>query len=98
MIHCNRIYVSEGIVINKASASKECNICHYWYFLDKVFKFHLHFCNRCHDVLMMSMFLSNITVLGIRNVDYCCIINGISKYEAINLLQKADLSEKKETL
>ena len=98
MLHCNRTYVSEGIVINKASASKEYNICHYWYFLDKVFKFQLRFCSRCHDVLMMSMFLSNITVLGIKNVDYCCIINGISKYEAINVLQKADLSEKNETL
>ena len=24
-----------GIDINKANASKECVICHYWYFLDK---------------------------------------------------------------
>ena len=31
--------VSEGIDINKTSASKECDICHYWYFLDQGFKF-----------------------------------------------------------
>ena len=30
--------VSEGININKTSASKECNISHYWYFLNISFK------------------------------------------------------------
>ena len=30
----DRIYVSEGIDINKTSASKESGICHYWYFLN----------------------------------------------------------------
>ena len=35
---CNdRIDVSEGIYINKTSASKECNIFYDWYFLDKEF-------------------------------------------------------------
>ena len=34
-----RIDASEGIGINNTSASKECDICPYWYFLDKGFKF-----------------------------------------------------------
>ena len=29
MLYFNRIDVSEGIDVNKTSASKECNICHY---------------------------------------------------------------------
>ena len=37
MFYNDRIDVSEGIYINKTSASKECNICHDWYFLDKEF-------------------------------------------------------------
>ena len=41
---------------------------------------------------MMSIPLSNITILNICGVDYCCIINEISKIEAINLLQNANLS------
>ena len=28
----NRIDASEGIDINKTSESKECLLCHYWYF------------------------------------------------------------------
>ena len=35
----DRIEVSEGTDINKASSSKECDICHYWCFLNKSFKF-----------------------------------------------------------
>ena len=35
MLEYNRIDISEGIDTNKTSASKKCNICHYWCFLDK---------------------------------------------------------------
>ena len=30
MLQFNRDDVSEGIDINRASASKECILCHYW--------------------------------------------------------------------
>ena len=36
MLYYDRIDVSEGIDVNKTSESKKCNICHYWYFLNKV--------------------------------------------------------------
>ena len=48
MLYFDGIDVSEGIDVNKTSASKECNICHYWYFLKKGFRFQLNVCNRCH--------------------------------------------------
>ena len=32
---------------------------------------------------MMSMNVSDITILNIKSADYCCIISGISKSEAI---------------
>ena len=34
----DRIDISERIDISKTNASKECNICHYWYVLDKNLK------------------------------------------------------------
>ena len=34
MLYYYRIDVSEGIDINITSASKECEICHNWYFLN----------------------------------------------------------------
>ena len=98
MLYYYRINVFKGIDINKTSASKECDICHYWCFLNKRFKFQSYVCSRCHDLLMMSMNLSNIYILNIENVDYCCIINGICKSEAVKLLQNIDSTEKNGTL
>ena len=62
MLYYDRIYVSEGININKANTSKDCDICLYWYFLDDGFKSQPNVFNGCHDVLMMSMNLSNIAI------------------------------------
>ena len=93
-----RIDVSEEIDVNKTSKSKECDIFRNWYFLNKGFKFQPNVCNRCHDVLMMSMNLSNITILSIKGSDYHCIISRISKSEAIKLLQNIDLTENRGTL
>ena len=84
----------EGIDVNKTSGTKECDICHYWYFLNKGFKFQPNVCSRCHELLMMSMNLSDIAILNIKSADYPCIIRGISKSEAINLMQNIDLTKK----
>ena len=98
MLYYDRIDISEGIDIKKTSASKQCKICRYWYFLDKRFKSQQHVCNKHHSVLMMSMNLSDIAVSNIKGADYCCIISGISKSEIINLMQKINLSDKSRTL
>ena len=92
MLYYDRTDVSEGIDVNKTSTSKEHDVCHYWYFLNYSFKFQPNFCNRCHDLLMMSINLNDIAILNIKG--YCCIISLISKNEAINLIQNADLTEK----
>ena len=39
MLYFDRIGVSEGTDVNITSALKECDICHYWYFLKKVLGF-----------------------------------------------------------
>ena len=41
---------------------------------------------------------SNIAILSIHSPCYCCIISGIRKSEAVNLLQKSDLNEKRKIL
>ena len=96
MLYFDRIDVSEGIDVNKTIASKECDICYYWYFLNKGFEFQPNVCNRCHYLLMMSPNLIDIAILYIKGCNYRCIISLISKNDAINLMQNADLTEKKE--
>ena len=46
----------------------------------------------------MSINLGNIAISNIKGSDYCCIISLISKYEAINLIQNADLTKKSKSL
>ena len=52
MLYYDRTDISEGIDVSKTSASKECDVCHYWYFLNFSFKFQLNVCNRCHGLLI----------------------------------------------
>ena len=33
------IDISEGIYVNETSASKECDVCHYWHFVNYSFQF-----------------------------------------------------------
>ena len=78
MLYFDRIDVSKGINVNEISASKEYDIFHYWYILNYSFKFQPNLCNRCQDLLIMSMNLDNIVILNIKGSDYRCIISLIS--------------------
>ena len=86
MLYYDKDDVSEGIDIIKRSVSKDWDICHYWYFLNFSFKFQLNVCNKCHDLLMMSVNLSDVAILNIKVSNYCCIFSLISKNELINLM------------
>ena len=59
MLYFDRIDVSEGIDVNKTTASKECDTYHYCFFLNYSFKFQPNVCNRFHDLSIMSMNISN---------------------------------------
>ena len=63
-------------------------------FFSKYFQFQPNVCNRCHDLLMMSINLSSVAILNIKVSDCRCIVSGISKSEATNLMQNANLSKK----
>ena len=94
MLYYDRMDVCEAVDANKTSESKECDISCYVHFLDKGITFQPYVCNGGHDVLMMSMNLSDITIRNIYGTDYHCIINGISKSEVIKLMQNIDSTEK----
>ena len=79
MLQYKEIHVSEGIDINKASASKECELCHYCFFKDIWFKSEKHFCNKCHDLLTIAHSLKNIAILNAKGATFRCILMGISK-------------------
>ena len=69
MLEYDRINISEGIDINKSSNSKECDICYYWYFLDKNFNYEPYFCNGCHDLMQKAMNFNDIAIVSIKGND-----------------------------
>ena len=88
MLYYDRNDFSEGrIDVNKTS-KKKFDTCHYWYFIDIGVESQPYLCTGCHDVLTMSMSLSSIVLLNIEGADFCCIIGGISKNEAIHYCRK----------
>ena len=79
---------SEGIDPTKGNRSKECMICHYWFF-NLEFKFQDSVCNGYHDLTILCLNISHIAITTVKDVVYCCIIHDISKSETINLLKKS---------
>ena len=89
MIQYHKIDVSEGIDVNKTSASKECELCYYWFFKDIGFKFEEHVCNKCHDLLTIAYSLKDIAILNAKGATFRCILMGISKNEGLKRLNNS---------
>ena len=82
--------VSEGIDHAKSGNSKECVVCLYWCFIHGQ-KFRNSVCNVCHDLTMLCPNLSDIAIITVTGVNFCFIIHGIIKSEAIHLLENSVL-------
>ena len=89
MLRYQKIDVSEGIDVNKTSASKEYELCQYWFFKDIGFKFEEHVCNKCHDLLAIPSSLKDIAILNAKRATFRCILMGISKNEGLKRLSNS---------
>ena len=94
MLQYDGIDVSEGIDIIKTSESKECMLCHYWYFKDFGYKFQPYISNGCHAVPMMAYELKNIAIINAKGIDYRCILWGTSKNDVVDRLNNSVLEDK----
>ena len=93
MLYYDRIDIREGIDLAKTNNSKESVIRHYCFF-NHEFKFQDFVCNGCHDLTMLSVSISDIAIITIRNVDYRCVVHTISKSKTINLLKNFVLGDR----
>ena len=71
MIEYKRIDISEGIDLNNTNKSKECMLCHYWYFLHKNFSYGPYLCDDCYNFFQKSRGFKNIAIIHIKK----CIQN-----------------------
>ena len=62
MLEYEKIDISEEIDVNESSASKECDICHYWYCKDIAFKYEPYLCNGCHNLMQKAMSFNDVAI------------------------------------
>ena len=99
MLEYDRIDILEEIDVNKSSdKSKECGICHYWYFLDKNFTYEQYLCDVCHDLVQEAMSFSDVAIVSIRGSDYRIHFWYMGKDDAISIMHNSNLSDKTGTL
>ena len=95
MLEYDRIDISEGIDIGKTNKSRECDICHYWYFLDKNFNYEKYLCNGYHDLMQKAMNF-NVAIVSIKGSDYRTHFWYMSKNDAIVLMTNSNFKIKME--
>ena len=94
MLEYDRIDNSEGIDIKKTNTSKECHICHYWYFLNKTVSYEPYLCSGCHDLMQKAMNFNDVAVASVERSDYESQVWYMSKYDAVNIMNNSSLNEK----
>ena len=90
--------ISEGVDVNKTSLSKECDICHYWYFKNIGFKYESYLCNGCHDLMQKAMSFNNVAVIYVKGSAYRINFWYINKNYAINIMNGSNLIDKRDFL
>ena len=94
MLQCDRNDISEGTDVNKTNTSKECDICHYWYFSNKNFKRESYLCNGCHNLMQKAMSFNDVAIISIKERNCRIHIWYISKNDAIKIMKNSDLKKR----
>ena len=92
MLEYDRIDISEGIDVNKTSASKECDICHYWYFKDIGFRY------KAVPLQYLPWFnavsFNDVAIVYVKGSAYRIHFWYMSKNDAVNIMNGSNLTDK----
>ena len=88
MLVYEKIDISDAMDVNKSDESKECMPCHYWYFLDKSFRYRPYLCDGCYIMMQKCNKLKNIAIIHIKESVYRICFLFMSKREAKKLIKK----------
>ena len=95
MLEYEKNDVSEGIDVNKSSdKSRECRLCHFWYFLDKNFHYQKYYCNGCHDMSIKAVSINNLAVIYSKGNAYRVNFAFMSLGEVNKLMNNSNLNNK----
>ena len=89
MLENDRIDISEGIDIKKTNSSKQCKICHYWFFKDLGLKYEPYLCSGCHGLMQKDVSFNNIASYY-KGSAYRNHFWHISKNDAISIINSSN--------
>ena len=102
LIKTPRTFYPQGSNISKkkssANASKECDICHYWYLKDIGFKYEPYLSNGCHDLMQKAMSFNDVAIVYVKGSAYRIHFWYMSKDDAINIMNGSNLIDKRGVL
>ena len=86
MLVYEKIDILDGIDVDMSDKSKECMLCHYWYFLDKSFSYGPYLRDGCYNMMQKCNKRKNIAIVHVKeNVCRICFLY-MSKREAKKLM------------
>ena len=94
MLEYDRLDISEGIHVNKTNKSKECMLCHYWYFLDKNFGYGPYLCDGCYNIMQKSIDFKNIAMVHVKKSAYRIHFQHMNKHKTKILMTNSNLIDK----
>ena len=94
MLEYDKINISEGIDVNMTNKSKECMLCHYWYFLNKNFSYGPYLCDGCYNIMQKSNNFKNIAIVYVKKSVYRIYFQDMKKREAKKLMTNCNLIDK----
>ena len=77
---------------------KECNLCKFYYFLDKNFSYGPYLCDGCYDMSKKAVSMKNLAIINHNGNHYCLNFALMSKKGAYNLIKNAVIMGEKGTL
>ena len=99
MLEYDRIDISEGIDIKKCKETpRVCNLCKFYYFLDKDFNYGPYLCNGCYDMSLKAVSIKNLAITNHNGNHRRVNFAFISKKDVCNLIKNATIIDKKGTL
>ena len=98
MLEYERIDISDGIDVDMSNKSKECMLCHYWYFLNKNFSYGPYLCDGCYNIMQKCNKFRNIAIVHVKKTVYKIYFLHMSIREAKKLIESSNLIDKKGAL
>ena len=99
MLKYDRIDISEGIDIKKCKeTSRESNLCKFYDFLDKNFKYGPYLCDGCYDMSLKAVCIKNLAIINHNGNHYRVNFTSMSKKDAYNLIKNVVIMGEKGTL